>query len=83
MKKKENIRKHEVGRPKSVARKGQCAEGKEPEVSSKQQGAGSLKQVTRKNSTVFHNKRLSPVIIDFSREELAIRACDLLRIFNN
>ncbi len=39
--------------------------------------------VTRKNSTVFYNKRSNRVIIDFSHEELAIRACDLLRFFNN
>ena len=36
---------------------------------------------TKRNSTVFHNKRSNRVIIDFSHEELAIRACDLLRFF--
>ena len=48
---------------------------------SRNSGSESAAPVKR-NSTVFH-KRLTPVIIDFSSEKLAIRACDLLRIFNN
>ena len=48
-----------------------------------QASSGKEPRTTKSNSTVFHNKDLAPVIIDFSREKMAIRACDLLRIFNN
>jgi len=78
MKKKNNIRAKGKGQ-KAVSRNPESHRG---EVGSAKRGQAGAAP-TERNSTVFYNKRSNRVIIDFSHEELAIRACDLLRFFNN
>ena len=67
--------------PELVTRKNSTVfHKKRSSASSPSTDGGKASRLERKGG---QKERLPPVIIDFSSEELAIRACDLLRFFNN
>ena len=76
------------GRAQSAERKELRSKSKVQSKDCKEPGASTQKQVTNKNSTVFNIKKPSATGVLFHAEgciseSRAIRACLMIRLFNN